>query len=218
MYTLFFFMFFFFQAEDGIRDYKVTGVQTCALPISLLDQHLHRLPDLVERCAPVDVVHLIEVDVIGLQAPEGSLACVADVARREERVIGPVAHRAVELGRDHHLLATPSTLSEPAADDLFGDALALLPAVDVGGVEEVEARVQRSVHDLVGCRFVGLGAEVHGAEAEATDGESGTAEVCVLHPLSLTVRSIRAAPGRSGTTRSPAAAALQQCAFAIAGR
>src|SRR5688500_20187149 len=27
--------FFFFQAEDGIRDYKVTGVQTCALPIWL---------------------------------------------------------------------------------------------------------------------------------------------------------------------------------------
>src|SRR2546426_6391892 len=26
-------VFFFFQAEDGIRDYKVTGVQTCALPI-----------------------------------------------------------------------------------------------------------------------------------------------------------------------------------------
>src|SRR5699024_11933748 len=27
---------FFFQAEDGIRDRNVTGVQTCALPISLL--------------------------------------------------------------------------------------------------------------------------------------------------------------------------------------
>src|SRR5256884_907428 len=27
-------MFFFFQAEDGIRDVAVTGVQTCALPIS----------------------------------------------------------------------------------------------------------------------------------------------------------------------------------------
>src|SRR5256885_3755688 len=27
------YIFFFFQAEDGIRDYKVTGVQTCALPI-----------------------------------------------------------------------------------------------------------------------------------------------------------------------------------------
>src|SRR2546430_5475042 len=29
-------MSFFFQAEDGIRDLTVTGVQTCALPISLL--------------------------------------------------------------------------------------------------------------------------------------------------------------------------------------
>src|SRR2546429_7341401 len=28
--------FFFFQAEDGIRDVAVTGVQTCALPISPL--------------------------------------------------------------------------------------------------------------------------------------------------------------------------------------
>src|SRR5258706_4024375 len=33
---MFFFDFFFFQAEDGIRDWSVTGVQTCALPISAL--------------------------------------------------------------------------------------------------------------------------------------------------------------------------------------
>src|SRR5947207_9173918 len=32
--SCFFFCFFFFQAEDGIRDHCVTGVQTCALPIS----------------------------------------------------------------------------------------------------------------------------------------------------------------------------------------
>src|SRR2546425_7164973 len=42
------FFFFFFQAEDGIRDKLVTGVQTCALPI-YLDQvaqlEEHRLPD-----------------------------------------------------------------------------------------------------------------------------------------------------------------------------
>src|SRR2546427_5912532 len=31
------FFFFFFQAEDGIRDLTVTGVQTCALPISRYD-------------------------------------------------------------------------------------------------------------------------------------------------------------------------------------
>src|SRR2546427_5258768 len=32
----YFLIFFFFQAEDGIRDLTVTGVQTCALPISWL--------------------------------------------------------------------------------------------------------------------------------------------------------------------------------------
>src|SRR5262249_59834987 len=37
--------FFFFQAEDGIRDWSVTGVQTCALPIS-------------QRAAPGDIALL----------------------------------------------------------------------------------------------------------------------------------------------------------------
>src|SRR5438094_10178981 len=44
-FHFFFFFFFFFQAEDGIRDRTVTGVQTCALPIServalMADGHL----------------------------------------------------------------------------------------------------------------------------------------------------------------------------------
>src|SRR5690606_39622329 len=39
---------FFFQAEDGIRDFHVTGVQTCALPIykpfeGLHAEHLHQI-------------------------------------------------------------------------------------------------------------------------------------------------------------------------------
>src|SRR5690554_7375126 len=34
LFIFFFVFFFFFQAEDGIRDADVTGVQTCALPIS----------------------------------------------------------------------------------------------------------------------------------------------------------------------------------------
>ena len=37
--------FFFFQAEDGIRDIGVTGVQTCALPISKSSYHLPFCPD-----------------------------------------------------------------------------------------------------------------------------------------------------------------------------
>src|SRR5256885_15748947 len=43
--------FFFFQAEDGIRDYKVTGVQTCALPIS---NHSVRVTDDFMRAVAED--------------------------------------------------------------------------------------------------------------------------------------------------------------------
>src|SRR2546421_8840569 len=35
------FLLFFFQAEDGIRDLIVTGVQTCALPISMTRGNAH---------------------------------------------------------------------------------------------------------------------------------------------------------------------------------
>src|SRR5690606_5929484 len=36
--VLYYLLVFFFQAEDGIRDFHVTGVQTCALPICNLSQ------------------------------------------------------------------------------------------------------------------------------------------------------------------------------------
>src|SRR3712207_8284953 len=36
-------IFFFFQAEDGIRDIGVTGVQTCALPIWMYDETLGKV-------------------------------------------------------------------------------------------------------------------------------------------------------------------------------
>src|SRR3989449_11722681 len=43
------YLFFFFQAEDGIRDVAVTGVQTCALPISVARPALGRVARGVER-------------------------------------------------------------------------------------------------------------------------------------------------------------------------
>src|SRR5690606_28756636 len=51
-------VFFFFQAEDGIRDFHVTGVQTCALPIWEKFQedleNIHRLfKQFVSRYRPV---------------------------------------------------------------------------------------------------------------------------------------------------------------------
>src|SRR5437762_8896510 len=45
---------FFFQAEDGIRDTSVTGVQTCALPISAAAEW----PDAANHTAQISLAHL----------------------------------------------------------------------------------------------------------------------------------------------------------------
>src|SRR3712207_9560077 len=52
MVFVIFALFFFFQAEDGIRDIGVTGVQTCALPI-LLRRFSHAVSFWPERVMPV---------------------------------------------------------------------------------------------------------------------------------------------------------------------
>src|SRR5699024_11359931 len=81
--------FFFFQAEDGIRDRNVTGVQTCALPISgvagsyailhrvltLLRAHLSMMCLFVPACAASVRVHYF-----------AHIVCA--VARSEERRVG----------------------------------------------------------------------------------------------------------------------------------
>src|ERR1039457_7574169 len=51
----------FFQAEDGIRDYKVTGVQTCALPISSRRRHTRLQGDWSSDVCSSDLVDALEV-------------------------------------------------------------------------------------------------------------------------------------------------------------
>src|SRR5690606_40951951 len=52
--------YFFFQAEDGIRDFHVTGVQTCALPILAQTALLHKPQDL--SAAKPYVFNLVEAE------------------------------------------------------------------------------------------------------------------------------------------------------------
>src|SRR5206468_8579396 len=54
-------VFFFFQAEDGIRDLIVTGVQTCALPIFDVVAHPDRLTEPLIRKEGVSK-HDIDID------------------------------------------------------------------------------------------------------------------------------------------------------------
>src|SRR6266850_5982167 len=115
--------FFFFQAEDGIRDYKVTGVQTCALPIC--ERH----------------------NVAGAKSDAGDAKVLADLVRTDRhnhrRIAGDSAeaegvkvlargHQGLIWSRNRQTNALRSSLREyyPAAlvafDDLaHGDCLAV---------------------------------------------------------------------------------------------
>src|SRR5256885_16941299 len=115
--------FFFFQAEDGIRDYKVTGVQTCALPIlGAVDDHergggVRRRRDAVEiERVVAPRLHGGEHDgqILGPAAGHDGvdrdlLDGGAAVVRRDEpdQLVGPAARRGdraldAPTGRRHH--------------------------------------------------------------------------------------------------------------------
>src|SRR3712207_7666336 len=80
------FCIFFFQAEDGIRDIGVTGVQTCALPISLPAHH-GRVAELVdeEEGDEADRELPAEEDGVG---PEAQQQRAEGGERSEERRVG----------------------------------------------------------------------------------------------------------------------------------
>src|SRR5262249_59562738 len=68
-------LFFFFQAEDGIRDWSVTGVQTCALPICSIGDDGGGVREALERLAVDEWGRHAGDEVFGeLQALSGPLA------------------------------------------------------------------------------------------------------------------------------------------------
>src|SRR5690606_40476339 len=76
--TLYCTLCFFLQAEDGIRDFHVTGVQTCALPISCRRSGC-------SACAAFTSIHR---GWPGRHQPRCPLSYTAGLARSEERRVG----------------------------------------------------------------------------------------------------------------------------------
>src|SRR5256885_12109444 len=86
----------FFQAEDGIRDYKVTGVQTCALPIFVFrDQRLVTIVVVNQHEDVTGPQHVVDDLVrfkksVEFDAPPAPVPAELDqnVFRSEERRVG----------------------------------------------------------------------------------------------------------------------------------
>src|SRR2546426_8901982 len=115
--------FFFFQAEDGIRDYKVTGVQTCALPISLLMNLM------------VHMDHASEV---------------AGVLDQESRAIGKLVDGITRIASQTDLLALNAAIEAARAGEhglgfrVVAGEVRKLAEQSARSAEEVRARVRQT--------------------------------------------------------------------------
>ena len=127
----------------------------------------------------VDAVLVVEVDVVGAEPPERTLDRGADVRRAAVEVPGAAARVRdhAELRREDDVVA--AVLDRPADELLVGEG-----AVDLGGVDERDAEVERAVDGadrlgVVGARAGVRAGHAHAAEADASDVEGS--EVDVLH-------------------------------------
>src|SRR5207253_4317215 len=100
--VMLFFFFFFFQAEDGIRDGHVTGVQTCALPIS---------PESERSLHEAGLFRILQPKRVG--GAEFDYVALVDVADVIGRADASVAWNLVNLASHHWMLG----MFDPSAQD-----------------------------------------------------------------------------------------------------
>src|SRR5215217_8780012 len=80
------FFFFFFQAEDGIRDIGVTGVQTCALPISARERgHVRARADRAHGAGPLRREEIGRASCRGKSVDLGGRRIIKKKKKREKK-------------------------------------------------------------------------------------------------------------------------------------
>src|SRR2546430_9120376 len=127
------FFFFFFQAEDGIRDLTVTGVQTCALPISVNvhhpEQQVHKRDDQKDKPRQRE------------QEMRGCIEVAKPLWKRES------AHeQRILRAQDLHHPASPADALANVRREAFGGQTRCLWNIDVSSVPTPLLHAQRLVY------------------------------------------------------------------------
>ena len=153
---------------------------------------VQRFERLLDRRLVVETVDLIEVDIVHAEPAQAVVDLGEDRLARQAGAIGAGTHPAVDLGRDHHLVAAGEILDRPAEDLLAG-----AERIAIRGVEEIDAGFERLLDErpaLLLAEAPGMVAAIaaaiaHAAEADARDIEAGAAELGVFHRVSEPVRA-----------------------------
>src|SRR5690606_36508868 len=102
--------------------------------LALAYQRFHGLPDFVPGALPIDMVHLIDIDRLRLEAAQAIFAVAHDLQRRQTTGIAIgfglslAPHGIVDFGSQHDALASlAATGFQPTPDDLLGIPLMRAP-------------------------------------------------------------------------------------------
>src|SRR5437868_4755643 len=181
------FFFFFFQAEDGIRDRNVTGVQTCALPIYDVIAFTTHLSEIVGPEARFVHQGMTSSDVLdtclNVQLMRAADLLIADV----DALLAALKTRAFEykmtptIGRSHGIHAEPTTFGVKLATYYaeFTRARARLVAARaeiatcaisgaVGTFANIDPRVEEHVAEKMGLAVEPVSTQVIPRDPHAT--------------------------------------------------
>ena len=169
----------------GAADRLRRGLAQAEVPnLAGLDQLRHRADRLLDLDVRVDAVLVVEVDLVDAEALQGAVDRLPDVLRgavepaERRHVAGDgVVQVALELARDHVLIAL-------ALDRLADQLLVGQRAVDLRGVEEVDAKLEGALDGRLRLLQVGLaveGGHTHAAKSDLRDLE--VTKISSLHFL-----------------------------------
>ncbi len=139
-----------------------------------------------ERRERVAAVNLVQVDVILLQPFQAGIHAFHDVRAREADLVVARTHAEQHLGGEHIGVAWQCEHAQCIAGDDLGASV----GVEVRGVDEVDAAVERGLDEIgdVVLRNAGdrgphafAAAEGHGAEAHFRNDEARFAELAITH-------------------------------------
>src|SRR3712207_688078 len=137
----FVFSFFFFQAEDGIRDIGVTGVQTCALPISdtIRRTYRHLVVDEYQDVSPLQ-----EALLTLWRGDRTDLCVVGDPAQTIHSFAGAQAHFLTDFARRHRGARVIKLVRDyRSTPQVVGCANKIMAGVKAGGVSGVTLQAQQ---------------------------------------------------------------------------
>jgi hypothetical protein len=140
------------------------------------DEVVERPDRLVDRDRRVGAVRLVDVDVVDAESAQAVVDRPHDPASRVAAAALHAIDRVVELGAQHDVVAS-------TGDRLTDDRLVLAVGIHVGGVDQVDAGVERPVDDAETRITIAVAPRPkhHGAQPQPADKQSGSAERARLH-------------------------------------